>query len=94
MHGDDVATQLLLNNHYRTLIGVRRADHIRISELADHASCPTLNEIMAKQAAVAAWRSQNRGPLDDILKPCMIGLGELPWRKESLLLQGASLRAI
>ena len=87
MHGDDVATQLLLNNHYRTLIGVRRADHIRISELADHASCPTLNEIMAKQAAVAAWRSQNRGPLDDILEP-------YDERTRGAALPGASLRAI
>ena len=61
--------QRLLNDLYRTLIGVKRAYHIKVSKLADHDGCPTLNQIVAKQAAVAAWRSQNGGPLDDILEP-------------------------
>jgi len=69
MHGDDVATQRLLNDLYRTLIGVKRADHIRVAELADRAKCPTLNQLIAKQAAVSAWRSQNGGPLADLLEP-------------------------
>ena len=69
MNGEDVATQRLLNDLYRTLIGVKRADHIRVSELADRAKCPTLNQLIAKQAAVSAWRSQNGGPLDDLLEP-------------------------
>ena len=69
MHGDDVATQRLLNDLYRTLLGVKRADRVRVSELADRTRCPTLNQIVAKQAAMSAWRSQNGGPLDDILDP-------------------------
>ena len=68
-NGDDVATQRLLNDLYRTLLGVKKSDHIRVSELADRAGCPTLNQLVAKQAAVCAWRSQNGGPLDDILEP-------------------------
>ena len=60
---------LMLNDLYRTLLGVKRTDHIRVSELADRAGCPTLNQLVAKQAAVCAWRSQNGGPLDDILEP-------------------------
>ena len=59
MHGDDVATQRLLNDLYRTLLGVKKADCVRVSELADRARCPTLNQIVAKQAEMSAWRSQN-----------------------------------
>ena len=40
-----------------------------MSDLADRAGCPTLNEIVTKQAVVSAWRSQNGGPLEDILEP-------------------------
>ena len=67
-HGDDIATQRVLNDMYRTLIGAKRSDHIRVSDLADRAGLPTLNQIVVKQSAISAWRSQNGGPLDDILE--------------------------
>ena len=70
VHGDNIATQRILNDLYRTIIGASRADHIRVTDLADRAGLPTLNQIVAKQAAISAWRSQNGGPLDDILEPC------------------------
>ena len=69
-HGDDIATQRVLNDLYRTLIGAGRSDHIKVSDLADRAGLPTLNQIVTKQAAISAWRSQNGGPLNDILEPC------------------------
>ena len=68
-HGDDITTQRILNDLYRTLIGASRSDHIKVSDLADRAGLPTLNQIVTKQAAISAWRSQNGGPLDDILEP-------------------------
>ena len=69
-HGDDITTQRILNDLYRTLIGASRSDHIKVSDLADRAGLPTLNQIVTKQAAISAWRSQNGGPLNDILEPC------------------------
>ena len=67
-NGDDTATQRVLNDMYRTLIGAKRSDHIRASDLADRADLPTLNQIVVKQSAISAWRSQNGGPLDDNLE--------------------------
>ena len=40
-----------------------------MSDLADRSGLPTLNQIVAKQAAMNAWKSQNGGPLNDILVP-------------------------
>ena len=94
MHGIHVATQHLLNDLYRTLLGVKRADCVRVSELADRARCPNLNQIVAKQAAMFAWRSQNGDPWMTFLSSTMIGLGELPWKKESLPPSGALPGAI
>ena len=68
-HEDDVATQVVLNDLYRVIIGSKRTDHIRVADLAARANLPTLNEIITKQAAISAWRSQNGGPLHDILMP-------------------------
>ena len=38
-----------------------------MADLAARAKLPTLNEVVTKQSAISAWRSQNGGPLDDIL---------------------------
>ena len=67
--GDDVATQRVLNSVARTLLGVRMADRLRAVDLADRASLPTLNEIVVKQAAIAAWKAVNGGALNDLLQP-------------------------
>ena len=67
--GEDTATQRIINDLARTLIGARRADRLRVSDLADRSGLPTLNQIVAKQAAMNAWKSQNGGPLNDILVP-------------------------
>ena len=40
-----------------------------MSDLAARAKLPTLNEVVTKQSAISAWRSQNGGLLDDILVP-------------------------
>ena len=53
---------------YRTLIGAKRSDHIRVSDLANRAGLPTLKQIVVKQSAISAWRSQNGGPSDDSLE--------------------------
>ena len=52
----------------RSLLGLRRSDRYRISELADKASLPTVNELTVKGAALAAWRAENGGPLADLLE--------------------------
>ena len=66
--GEDVATQRMLTELARTLTGARRTDHIRVIDLADRAALPTLNEIVAKQSAVAAWKAANGGALEDLLQ--------------------------
>ena len=68
-HVDDIATQRVLNDLYRVITGLKRTDHIRVADLAARANLPTLNEIITKQAAISAWRSQNGGPLNDTLVP-------------------------
>ena len=40
-----------------------------MADLAARAKLPTLNEVVTKQSAISAWRSQNGGLLDDILVP-------------------------
>ena len=69
MNAEDTATQRVLNDLYRVITGLKRTDHIRVADLAARAKLPTLNEIVTKQSAISAWRSQNGGPLDDILVP-------------------------
>ena len=69
MSAEDTATQRVLNDVYRVITGLKRTDHIRVADLAARAKLPTLNEVVTKQSAINAWRSQNGGPLDDILAP-------------------------
>ena len=63
------ATQRVLNYLYSVITGLKRTDHIRVADLAARAKLPTLNEVVTKQSAISAWRSQNGGLLDDILVP-------------------------
>ena len=69
MNAEDTATQRVLNDVYRVITGLKRTDHVRVADLAARAKLPTLNEVVTKQSAISAWRSQNGGPLDDILAP-------------------------
>ena len=69
VHVDDSATQRVLNDLYRVITGSKCTDHIRVADPAARANLPTLNEIITKQSATSAWRSQNGGPLDDTLVP-------------------------
>ena len=61
--------QILLNEVARTLLGVRRADHVRTEDLMDRAKLPTLNEIVVRQAALNAWKAVNGGTLSELLLP-------------------------
>ena len=66
---DDVATQRVLNDLARNLLGVKRIDRHRASNLADRANIPTLNQITVKGSALNAWKAENGGPLRDMLQP-------------------------
>ena len=63
------ATERVLNFLYSVITGLKRTDHIRVADLAARAKLPSLNEVVTKQSAISAWRSQNGGLLDDILVP-------------------------
>ena len=63
----DADTQVVLNDTYRTLLGYKRADHITVSELATRASMPTLNELVVRGAAMAAWKASVGSPLSHML---------------------------
>ena len=67
-HGCDKATQVILNDLARLLLGVKRADRYRTSDLLDRAGVPTLNEIVVRQSCVAAWKAEQGGPLNDALE--------------------------
>ena len=47
----------MLNDLARVLLGARRADRIRVEELSDRSGLPTVNGIVIKQAAMAAWNA-------------------------------------
>ena len=58
---------MILNDLARLLLGVKRADHYKTSDLLDRAGVPTLNEIVVRQSCVAAWKAEQGGPLNDAL---------------------------
>ena len=58
-----------MNDLARTLLNVRRADHFHTEDLMDRAKLPTLNEIVARQAALNAWKAVNGGTLAEFLQP-------------------------
>ena len=59
--------QVVLNDLARVLLGIRRAEHFRVADLADRAGLPTVNEIVTRQSAVMAWRACNSDTLKDVL---------------------------
>ena len=65
---DDIAAQRVMNSLGRTLLGVKRSDRYRVTDLVDRANLPTVNQIVVKGAALAAWKAQNGGPLADLLE--------------------------
>ena len=67
-HRCDRAAQVILNDLARLLLGVKRADRYRTSDLLDRAGVPTLNEIVARQSSIAAWKAEQGGPLKDCLE--------------------------
>ena len=56
---DDAGAQTVLNDLARVLLGAKRSDRIRATDLVDRAGLPTVNQIVAKQAAIAAWKAVN-----------------------------------
>ena len=62
-----ISTQTAMNDLARVLLGVKRSDHIKVSTLADRAGLPTVNQIVIRGAATAAWVAFNGGPLKDLL---------------------------
>ncbi|QQP38287.1 Hypothetical protein FKW44_018824 [Caligus rogercresseyi] len=47
-------SQLADNDHARILLGVRRADRLRVVDLLDRSHLPSVNEILVKQAVISA----------------------------------------
>ena len=62
-HGEDLAAQRVMNDLTRTLLGVKRADRHKTSDLSDRACVLTVNQIVVQQSAMAAWKTANGGPL-------------------------------
>ena len=58
---------MILNDLARLLLGVKRADRYKTSDLLDRAGVPSLNEIVVRQSSVAAWKAEQGGPLKDAL---------------------------
>ena len=66
---DKGPAQVVLNDLARVLLGVRRADHYRATDLVDRASIQTVNEIVVRQSATMAWRANNGNSLKHVLEP-------------------------
>ncbi|QQP49816.1 Hypothetical protein FKW44_010610, partial [Caligus rogercresseyi] len=62
--------QLAINDLARILLGVQRADRLRVVDLLDRSHLPSVNEILVKQAAIPAWKAMNVDscPLERILE--------------------------
>ena len=63
----DRSTQTILNNLARTITGSKRSDRTRIRTIASLSGIPTLNEIIIRLAANAAWNAANGGTLNHLL---------------------------
>jgi hypothetical protein len=47
--------QVAVNNVARSVVGCRREDHIRVKDLLDSTKYLSLNQLMVKSTAMAAW---------------------------------------
>ena len=61
---------MALNDLARVLLGVRHSQHIKVVDLVDRAGLPTVNEIVVRQSAIAAWKAvtQPKAALGDVLE--------------------------
>ena len=54
--------QVVLNDLARLLLGKKRTDRYKAVDLSDKSGLPTVNEIVVRQAAIAAWKATNGIP--------------------------------
>ena len=59
----------MINDLARILMGVTRADHYRVEDLLDRAGLPSINEIVVRQSALASWKANQGGALEELLQP-------------------------
>ena len=59
--------QILLNNLARVLLGVRLSDRLHSADLLEKCGLPSLNQIVIRAAALAAWKAINNGTLGHLL---------------------------
>ena len=60
--------QVVLNDLARLLLGIKRTDRYKTVDLTDKSGLPTVNEIVVRQAAVAAWKATNGSALEEVLE--------------------------
>ena len=58
---------MAINDLARVLLGVRRVEHVKISDLLVRTGLPSLNEIVVQQSAVSAWKAAKGGALAGLL---------------------------
>lgn len=61
------STQVAINDTARSILGVRRRDHIKISTLLHKAGLPSINELAIRATAMECWKSRKTGDLVDQL---------------------------
>ena len=69
---DSRDAQVAINDLARVLLGASRKQHLRVQDLLNRASLPTINQIVCQQAGVAAWRAVKQpdsSPLSKLLTP-------------------------
>ena len=63
--------QVVVNDALRMVAGVRRADRVKLTDLRQDVKLPTVNYVVAREAATAAWwalASPNGSPLSSIME--------------------------
>ncbi|QQP52292.1 Hypothetical protein FKW44_004403 [Caligus rogercresseyi] len=56
MFGYVMSQSHTINDLARILLGVQRADRLRVVDLLDRSHLPSVNEILVKQAAISSWK--------------------------------------
>ena len=62
--------QVALNDLARILTGTKRCEHVRTEDLIKKACIPTLNEIVVRQSAMAAWKAMRHD--NAALRPLLV----------------------
>ena len=60
--------QVVLNDLARLLLGIRRTEHVRATDLIDRSGIPSANEIVVRQSAIMAWRACKGDALNNVLE--------------------------